>query len=86
MNELKAEVVEAVAILELEELKGREKLPNTPLHALAVVSEYGAVLRCVRRNFHECTLWSVHDRFAWQLVEPAVIFCDLCIARRSGRP
>jgi adenine phosphoribosyltransferase len=41
MDQLKAEVVEAVAILELQELEGRKKLPNTPLHALAVVSEYG---------------------------------------------
>lgn len=36
-----AEVVEAAAILELAELKGREKLPDTALFALAVVSEYG---------------------------------------------
>lgn len=55
MNELKAEVVEAVAILELEELKGREKLPNTPLHALAVVSEYGAWL-------HLCGFWCCQSR------------------------
>lgn len=43
MDQLKAEVVEAVAVLELQELEGRKKLPNTPLHALAVVSEYGAL-------------------------------------------
>jgi hypothetical protein len=41
MDQLRAVVVEAVAILELQELEGRKKLPNTPLHALAVVSEYG---------------------------------------------
>ncbi len=41
MGMLKAEVVEAAAVLELQELKGRDKLPGTPLFALAVVSEYG---------------------------------------------
>ena len=41
MGMLKAEVVEAAAILELQELKGRDKLPGIPLFALAVVSEYG---------------------------------------------
>ncbi len=51
MAELKAVVVEAAAILELAELKGREKLGDTPLHALAIVSEYGErqwePLKCV---------------------------------------
>lgn len=41
MGMLKAEVVEAAAILELKELGGRAKLPDTPVFALAVVSEYG---------------------------------------------
>lgn len=36
-----AEVVEAAAVLELAELGGRKKLPDTALFALAVVSEYG---------------------------------------------
>jgi hypothetical protein len=51
MDQLKAEVVEAVAILELQELEGRKKLPKTPLHALAVVSEYGECIRlwCINR-------------------------------------
>lgn len=36
-----AQVVEAAAVLELAELNGRDKLPDTPVFALAVVSEYG---------------------------------------------
>ncbi len=60
MQQLEAEVVEAAAILELAELKGRDKLPGTPLHALAVVSEYGApwvhsfVATCQRARSAAC--------------------------------
>lgn len=59
MDQLKAEVVEAVAILELQELEGRKKLPNTPLHALAVVSEYGESYWMNKVQGCDILLWSM---------------------------